>query len=316
MNTMDRIERINERSEKDLTNPLASRPDLSNVPDVQDSLHGSRPWTVSVYRNCPRLYHYPVQDQGIQDPSRSKSMSTHDEIYNALSDAMSAYRREPALEVDLKSARDDRDFARLELDEARAEIDRLRATVCRLEDEVLAQSGKISSLCTELAGMSDRNAMLAQSLDAANASIRDHIQAREEASQLIQLLTADKAALAARLEDSRGYGSRLAEMLKGFGSAIQSAVAEPAVSDSAPFPTPNPVGMPVSTELKSIAPSLDEVGNEPSPALDMAQPQRVESVGSLTNPVKVPEEIAQPVTDTDQFTKDGIYPSETPWWNR
>lgn len=229
-------------------------------------------------------------------------ISPHEEIFSAFADAVAAYRREPEVVLNCKKAEEDRDFARLELDEARAEIDRLRAKVCGLEDELSARAAQIDSLCTELTLLRDAKNIADDALSGARHVIDDIKLANSELSARLEIAKANEAALLVRLEDSRGYGSRLAEMLKGFGSAIQSAVAEPAVSDSAPFPS-NPVGMPVSTELKSIAPSLDEVGNQPSPALDMASPERVVSV-------------AETVKLDGEFTKDAVQQFETPWWNR
>ncbi len=64
-------------------------------------------------------------------------MSTHDEIFNAMSDAMAAYRREPETVAELKKAKDERDFATLELDEAKAEIERLH-DVCKLNANLIS----------------------------------------------------------------------------------------------------------------------------------------------------------------------------------
>jgi hypothetical protein len=240
-------------------------------------------------------------------------MNTND-VLHSLEEAIAAFHAKPELDRQIKSITEDRDFIKLELDEARAEIERLKSwnaeqisTIAQLRE---AETAKIS----EIRDLRSRNEMLDQSLSEANARIRDLEQDKSNAGILIQLLEADKQALTDRLADSKSYASRLAEMLKGFGSAIASAVAEPEVSAETPFPAANPVGLPIPAE-----PSID-VGSNNSP---VPEPSSTVELASEIGEVLVTEKPAvQPEPFPGYTTQPGIgsgpasseAPSK-PWWD-
>ena len=196
-------------------------------------------------------------------------MSTND-VKTAIIDAFSALEAQPELERRIKQLEEDLSYARLELEEA-------NGTISRLRDENYAKEVKIHdlvdqqrSLNSEILDLRSRNTWLDGSLGDANASIRDLTQAKADATIMIELLEADKRDLEARLEDSKGYAARLADMLKNIGQSIATAVSEPVVSEDKPFLVGDSVGLPVQTQ-PSVDSSGDNVVAEPTTSVVVAQ---------------------------------------------
>lgn len=173
-------------------------------------------------------------------------MTPHSEIFAALQDAITAYNAAPELTAALKKANDDLDFKSLELEDARQEIERLKSLNATQFETIAGLRNTVMDRDNEIRDLRQRNEMLDDALVEANASVRNLTDTVTDQKLIIGIKDSDIADLKAQVHDSRGYATRLAEMLKGFGSAIATAVAEPEVSADKPFPAPNPVGLSVS----------------------------------------------------------------------
>lgn len=225
-------------------------------------------------------------------------MSSHTEIFAALQDAMVAYNAQPELSAELKKARDERDFANLELEDARAEIERLKNNLRITNEDLAGVQNTLQERGREITDLRSRNSWLDEALANANASVRELTSIKIERDLMIEMLNADKASLLAKLEDAKGYGARLADMLKNFGQSIAKAVEVPEVTSDKPFPEPNSVGLPVSAKSEVDVTGDFGPGSELGSSVELAQDSRVEPVtetkpsefkGWATAPLTKPE---------------------------
>jgi chromosome segregation ATPase len=200
-------------------------------------------------------------------------MSTLD-VLNAIGEAHAALIRVPELEATIKSLTDERDFIKLERDEAELTISRLKARIVDLENFNAKLGSDLLTADRTITELTTRNANLDQSHNDLAAAHSNALSSLYEKDLTIEILRSDKAALAARLEDAKGYGVKLSETLRSIGQSIVAAVEVPEVTPSAPFPVSNPVELPLSTEPEvdsSVDNRLVEPVASPAPA-DLVEP--------------------------------------------
>ena len=173
------------------------------------------------------------------------------DVLNALSEATTAFHRVPELERELKATAEDRDFTKLELEEARAEIERLRLKITDLTNEVQSLADEKNLFIDKVDDLTSRNTALDTSVNELVTQVNDLNQIRRDLNLRIDNLKEANTSLAARLDDAKSYGARLADTLKSIGASIVAAVAEPEVSDSKPFPVSDSVGLLASADAKS-----------------------------------------------------------------
>ncbi len=178
-------------------------------------------------------------------------MSTHNEIFNAMSDAMAAFRREPELVAELKAARDERDFKQLELDEARERIAKLETFVNDYAATIQALRATVQERDETISDLRSRNNDLESALNGSQIAVRNLEATNAERELEIKSLTLTAQSLTDRLADAKSYGSRLADALKGIGQTIVAAVEAPEVAtEEKPFPVDHTVGLPSSSNLE------------------------------------------------------------------
>lgn len=166
------------------------------------------------------------------------------EVLNGLNEAITAYHRLPAIESELKSVTEDRDFTKLQLDEANETIAKLRAQIETQATDNAADKVKITNLENQIVDLNNRNADLDDKANELINQVRNLTIDVDAAYQLVDILEADKESLSNQLTSAKSFGSKLAEKLADIGSLISQA---PEATNTAPFPVSEPMELPIPT---------------------------------------------------------------------
>jgi predicted RNase H-like nuclease (RuvC/YqgF family) len=220
------------------------------------------------------------------------------EALNAISEAIQAHAKLPEIERQLREAQENADWKTLELDEANKLIAELREIIASQNNDLEHFRNEVRDRNLQISELRDRNTMLDNSLQDAQATIRNQEASIHNNKLINEAQKQTIASLEARLSDAKGYGERLAETLKSIGAKIVSAVEVPEVTPSAPFPVDNTVGLSDSpihsvdnqsdtNHVEALAEPTDAdlvgvVGNEGS---SFNTPPKDNSLGCYTSPI-------------------------------
>jgi peptidoglycan hydrolase CwlO-like protein len=172
------------------------------------------------------------------------------EALNAISEAIQAHAKLPEVEKSLKEAREAHDYVQLELEEAKAQIEALK-TKCEYWEEMTSQANEtIREHENKIEELTDRNNGLHNSLSDVTRLYNDAQSTISERNLQIDSLRFTVDSLQSRLEESKSYGTKLAETLKSIGASIVAAVEVPEVTPSAPFPVSDSVGLPTAPNFE------------------------------------------------------------------
>jgi len=204
------------------------------------------------------------------------------EALNAISEAIEAHKLLPDVQRQLKEAREALEYALLERDEERHTNETLKTLCEQLENRLIERDADIRTLRETIAELNDRNTSLDTSLTDVTRLYNDAQHTLSNKEQVINILSADKAALLIRLEESKGVVSRLTDTLKSIGASIVAAVEVPEVTSESPFPVDNSLGL-----SDSSSDTFHNQSNaEPVPVLD--ESPRTDLVTSDTAPGTFP----------------------------
>jgi chromosome segregation ATPase len=156
---------------------------------------------------------------------KENTMSTHAQIFNALSDAIACANREPELLAKIKTLTDDLELARMEIDDKQRQMDELSA---RYNDLYIAHN----ELSIDHERLQADHEALNKTLDDNEAIIRDQegiiIRQKDEfeyQGRLIAELRAEMCELQAKLDASNGLGTRLQTILNRIMGEAKEAIA-------------------------------------------------------------------------------------------
>jgi ABC-type transporter Mla subunit MlaD len=172
------------------------------------------------------------------------------EALNAISEAIQAHAKLPEVERSLKEAREAHDYALLELDDAKAEIERAKVAYAELAGLVNELQHVVREQNETITELRERNTSLDASLSDVTRLYNDAQSTISERNLQIDSLRLTVDSLQSRLEDSKSYGTKLAETLKSIGASIVAAVEVPEVASEKPFPVSNPVGLPTTPNFE------------------------------------------------------------------
>jgi chromosome segregation ATPase len=184
------------------------------------------------------------------------------EILSGLNDAITAYHRVPELEREIHNLTEDRDFQKLMLEEANEKISAMQAKINNLELALHESRNSETIANAKIRELESRNAELDRSHNDLIESHRNALSIIEERTLEVASLQLTREALETRLADAKGYGERMADVLKSIGQKIVESVAEPEVSAAAPFPVSVTVELPVPTEPELVR-EIEPVAVEP-----------------------------------------------------
>ena len=214
------------------------------------------------------------------------------EALNAISEAIQAHAKLPEVEKSLKEAREAHDYVQLELEEAKAEIDRLRADKESMLQRIDSYLSTIREHENKIEELEERNTSLHDSLSDVTRLYNDAQFTISERNLQIDSLRFTADSLQSRLDESKSYGTKLAETLKSIGASIVAAVEAPEVASEKPFPVSNPVGLPASTNVtvhgEFPVPTSETVVESPVPTVEPMKPvtelEHTNSLGCYTAP--------------------------------